>query len=176
MAEAPAESIGPERGPTRVDREAIALVKARFPDAVAGEDAEAADPWIRVEAGRLVEVAGFLRDDPATRFDSLSLVSGVDYPSEERIEVVYHLVSLPRRVWFVLKVWCEREDPRVPTVSGIWRTADWQERETYDLFGVRFEGHPELRRILCDDDWEGWPLRKDYVFPKVFRGIRCETY
>lgn len=141
---------------------------------------------------RLVEVCTFLRDDPRLRFEILNDISGVDYlePDAKKaakagfdphLEVVYHLSSFtyPGRR-FTLKVVLPRwkddqpgELPEVPTLCEVWRTADWQEREVYDLLGVRFLGHPNLQRILLADDWEGYPLRKDYEYPQEYHGIRC---
>ena len=113
----------------------------------------------------LVRVCRFLRDDPDLAFDLLSDVTAVDRlqlpQSSPRFEVVYHMYSLQHWRRLRLKV---RVDDReaIPTVTGVWETANWHEREVYDLFGVPFEGHPDLRRILMPDDWEGHPLRKDY--------------
>jgi NADH-quinone oxidoreductase subunit C len=109
------------------------------------------------------EVAEFLRSDAELKFTYLSDLSGVDrFPVEPRFEVNYHLVSLERRERLRLKVRVAGDDPRVQTVTSVWPTANWHERETFDLFGVRFEGHPDLRRILLPENWEGHPLRKDY--------------
>lgn len=113
----------------------------------------------------LVRVCRFLRDDPDLAFDFLSDVTGVDRlklpQASPRFEVVYNLYSLQHRRRLRLKVRVD-EGEAVPTVTGVWETANWHEREVYDLFGVPFEGHPDLRRILMPDDWEGHPLRKDY--------------
>lgn len=113
----------------------------------------------------LPRVCRFLRDDPDLAFDFLSDVTGVDrlgWPEAlPRFEVVYHLYSLQHQRRLRLKVRVN-EGQAVPSVTGIWETANWHEREVYDLFGVPFEGHPDLRRILMPDDWEGHPLRKDY--------------
>ena len=107
----------------------------------------------------------FLRDDPDLGFDFLSDVTGVDRlnlpDNSPRFEVVYHLYSLQYKRRIRLKVRVS-EGEAVPTVTGVWETANWHEREVFDLFGVPFEGHPDLRRILMPDDWEGYPLRKDY--------------
>ncbi|OGF16703.1 MAG: hypothetical protein A2W00_14595 [Candidatus Eisenbacteria bacterium RBG_16_71_46] len=120
------------------------------------------DHTLYLPAERLVEVCTFLRDDPELDFAMLSWIAGVDnLPREPRFEVVYGLLSLshPRRVH--LKIELAGEQPRVPTVIGVWPTADWLERETYDFYGIEFTGHPDLRRILLPEDWVGWPLRKD---------------
>jgi NADH-quinone oxidoreductase subunit C len=113
----------------------------------------------------LPQVCRFLRDDPDLAFDFLSDVTAVDRlnlpESSPRFEVVYHVYSLHHGRRLRLKVRVD-EGQAVPTVTGVWPTANWHEREVYDLFGVSFEGHPDLRRILMPDDWEGHPLRKDY--------------
>jgi NADH-quinone oxidoreductase subunit C len=165
-------------------------LKQRFGDGITGANLEAVDPWIEVAPAALPEVGKYLRDEPDLRFDMLQLISGVDYfePDAKKAakvtwkphtEVVYHLWSVPNRVTLVLKVILPRwkgdvagELPEVPTVSGIWSTADWHEREVYDLSGIRFVGHLNLRRILCPEDWEGHPLRRDYEMPLEYHGIR----
>ncbi|HJZ55532.1 MAG TPA: NADH-quinone oxidoreductase subunit C [Gemmataceae bacterium] len=169
----------------------IALLEGTFGPAVTAKNPTALDPSATVEPAKLVEVCTFLRDDPRLKFEILNDVSGVDYLEpdpkkapkagfEPHVEVVYHLssFSFPARR-FTLKVvlprWKDTPGtiPDVPSVVGVWRTADWQEREVYDLVGVNFTGHPDLRRILLADDWVGHPLRKDYEFPLEYHGIRC---
>jgi NADH-quinone oxidoreductase subunit C len=170
--------------------EIVTILKERFGSKIKAEKLDAIDPWVAVDPGDLVEVCRFLRDEPRLQFDILNCVSGVDYfepdkakaPKagfEPHFEVVYHLTSFNKRHRFVLKVmlprWKDNKEgqlPEVPTVTGIWRAADWHERETYDLCGVMFTGHPDPRRILLSEDWEGHPLRKDYVFPLEYHGIR----
>jgi NADH-quinone oxidoreductase subunit C len=171
--------------------EITALLEDRFGAAVTGKKLDAIDPWASVEPQRLVEICRFLHDDPRLRFDFLNCITGVDYfepdPKkaakagfEPHLEVVYHLHSFPHKHRFVLKVmlprWKDNQPgqlPEVPSVNDIWKTADWHERETYDLCGVNFTGHPDLTRILLSEDWEGHPLRKDYEFPLEYHGIRC---
>jgi NADH-quinone oxidoreductase subunit C len=135
-----------------------------------------ADPWLEVESGSLPAVLKTLRDDPRTRLNHLSLVTGVDYVKEKVMEVVYHLDSFTLNTPFVIKVKLNREDSRMPTSIDVHKTADWHEREVFDLSGVIFEGHPNLTRILCADDWAGHPLRKDYVWPEVYHGIPCGPF
>jgi len=165
-------------------------LKKKFSGAITGENFDAIDPWIEVAADRLVEVCEYLRDTKDLQFDYLSCISGVDYlhtdpkkaakaPWQPHTEVVYHLWSTLTKHSLVLKVilprWKDEQPgvlPEVPTVSHIWRTADWHEREVYDLSGVRFVGHPALRRILCPEDWVGHPLRRDYEMPLEYHGIR----
>ncbi|WP_255647315.1 NADH-quinone oxidoreductase subunit C [Fulvivirga sedimenti] len=106
-------------------------------------------------------------------FDVLSCVTGIDNgPEEGTMEVVYNLCSIPHERSLMVHVFCDREKPVVPTMSDIWRTADWLERETYDLLGIQFEHHPDQRRILLPADWEGFPLRKDYKEQEYYHGIR----
>jgi NADH-quinone oxidoreductase subunit C len=165
-------------------------LQARFPNAITGSNFTAIDPWIEVSPAGLQDVCQYLRDEPDLRFNFLNCVSGVDYfePDPKKAakadfkphtEVVYHLWSITHKTSLVLKVMLPRwqndapgELPEVPTVSGIWSTANWHEREVYDLSGVMFTGHPDLRRILCPEDWEGHPLRKDYEMPLEYHGIR----
>ena len=161
----------------------------QFGPRITGSNLEAIDPWIEAAADALPEVCRFLRDEPELRFDMLNCVTGVDYlqvdpkrklDGEPHVEVIYHLTSLARKHRLVLKVrlprWkdgVEGQLPEVPSVADIWRTADWHEREVYDLSGVWFTGHPDLRRILCPEDWVGHPLRKDYEMPTEYHGIRA---
>jgi NADH-quinone oxidoreductase subunit C len=149
----------------------------------------ALDPWIEVDGRMLPDICQWLHDDADLRFDMLHCITGVDYFQPDaaaaakldwqpHLEVIYHLSSLVHKHRLVLKVMLERwknaaegQLPELPTVSHIWRTADWHEREVYDLMGVRFLGHPDFRRILCPDDWPGHPLRKDYRQPDQYHGI-----
>lgn len=122
--------------------------------------------WVElvVPPDNLIEVAGFLRDNADLRFNFLSSISAVDY-QDKGFQVVYHLISLPEgRRKLIVKVvpHGDRDHAVVPSVVNLWPTADWHEREAWDLMGIRFEGHPDLRRILMREDWEGHPLRKDY--------------
>jgi NADH-quinone oxidoreductase subunit C len=111
----------------------------------------------------LRRAAEFLTSEPSLRFSFLSDITTVDrFPLEPRFEVNYHLLSLDRRERLRLKVRLPGNDASVPSVVSVWPTANWHERENFDLMGIRFEGHPDLRRILMPDDWEGHPLRKDY--------------
>jgi NADH-quinone oxidoreductase subunit C len=116
-----------------------------------------------VHREHLRRAAEYLAAEPSLRFSFLSDITTVDrYPIEPRFEVNYHLLSLDRRERLRLKLRVAGNDPTVPSVTSTWPTANWHERENFDLFGIRFEGHPDLRRILMPDDWEGHPLRKDY--------------
>lgn len=127
------------------------------------------DAFVRVPADRLIEVVEFLRDEADLAYDSLMMVTGLD--CGESVDVVYHLRSYTHSTTLTLKVAAEREGGVVPSLAGIHPAADWHERETFDMIGVKFEGHPDLRRILLPEDWEGHPLLKDYVAPDEYHGI-----
>ncbi len=153
------------------------LLEGRFPQAVKGAVTDKGDPWIEVSPGGIVEVLAFLKEEGGLEFDLLLMVTGVDRPDGEgggEIEVVYHLASTTQGGELVLKVRLPREKPLCPTVTGVHPGALWHERETYDMLGVEFTGHPDLRRILCPEDWVGHPLRKDYEYPEEYGGISAK--
>lgn len=126
---------------------------------------------IIVKKDKLIEFAKFIKTDSSLLFDMCLYVSGVDYPKENILESVYEVFSVKHLHRLSFKVRVPRDAPVIPTVSEIWPAANWHERETYDFFGIVYEGHPFLKRILLPEDWEGHPLRKDYVFPKFYRDI-----
>jgi NADH-quinone oxidoreductase subunit C len=146
------------------------------------------DPWIEVAANRIADVARFVHDEPDIKLDALNVLCGSDWldtdpkkknPCEPHVEVVYHLYSYTHKYFCKLKVktprWTDGQAdnlPQVQSVSGVWGIADWHEREAFDLVGIDFTNHPNLRRILCPEDWEGHPLRKDYEFPLEYHGVR----
>lgn len=141
----------------------------KFGEKVLETRLDGASTWSVIEPTAIREVCGFFRSDERLSMDHLELLGGVDY--KDRIEVVYVLYSMKHRHRHILKCRLSREDPRLQSVESVWKVADWHERETYDMFGVAFEGHPNLRRILCPDDWEGYPLRRDYKAPKEYLGM-----
>jgi NADH-quinone oxidoreductase subunit C len=144
----------------REDSVAVAL-EARFPGAITGGHAERAEPTLFIEGARIVEVCSFLKKEQA--FLRLSGITAVDWsPADPRFEVVYLLHSLDRNTRLRLKCWVRESECEIDSVTGVWRSANWYEREVFDMFGVVFRGHPDLRRILMPSDWEGHPLRKDY--------------
>ena len=148
----------------------------KFADKVTGVNLEVASPFAVVAPDAIVEVAGFCKSDPALAFDNLMCLSAVDYPKEAppRMEVVYHLLSYRHTHTFALKVHLPRENPTVATLEGIWGVANWHEREAYDMFGIVFTGHSDLRRILLPDDWIGHPLRKDWQDPDFYNGMHVK--
>jgi len=146
-------------------------LKARFGDDVGPLSEAKIDPWTVVKKERLVEVCRFLRSEPDLAFDLLEDLTALDWPKRNAIEVVYHLLSYGKLHTFKLKVEADRARPVVPSLDPVWKAANWLEREVYDLFGVEFTGHPDLRRILLPDDWQGHPLRKDYQEAGGWHGI-----
>ncbi len=137
-------------------------VRAAFPAAVLHAHEYVGDLSLQIAPDALLAVAQFLRDDPDLRYTFLDNLCGVDYLGRDpRFEVVYHLLSLETYHRVCLKVGVPEDNPTVPSVTGLWITANYQEREAYDMFGIIFEGHPALERILMPDDWEGHPQRKD---------------
>ena len=129
------------------------------------------DPFIRVSPKSLRDVALYLRDDEKMLFDSLMCLSGVDYTAG-KLGVVYHLESTKWHHKIVLKGDVTTENPHCASVESVWKTANWHEREAYDMYGIVFDDHPDLRRILMPDDWEGYPLRKDYQVPEYYHGMK----
>ncbi len=129
------------------------------------------DPYAKVKPENVREVAFFLRDDNELKFDYLMCLSGIDL-GKGLLGVVYHLNSISKKHKFTIKVEVSRENPNVPSVEMVWQTANWHEREAYDMVGINFQDHPDLRRMLLPDDWDGHPLRKDYQVQEYYNGIK----
>jgi NADH-quinone oxidoreductase subunit C len=151
-------------------------LSAKLGDKITAANLEVASPFAVVAADAIVEAASFCKSDPDLAFDNLMCLSAVDYPKETppRMEVVYHLLSYRHDHTFALKVHLPRENPALATVEGVWGVANWHEREAYDMFGIVFTGHSDLRRILLPDDWVGYPLRKDWVDPDFYNGMHVK--
>ncbi len=139
-------------------------LKELFPEEVLDVKEFRGQVSVTVKKGRILEIGRFLHDDPDLYLDYLIDLCGVDYlgKKENRFEVVYHLYSIRHRHALRLKAEVPETDPRIDSVMPIWIGVNWHERECYDLFGIIFAGHPDLRRVLLPEDWEGYPLRKDY--------------
>lgn len=156
------------------------LVEKFGADVIVGEEQGILQPALLIKPELIADVCLELRNNPSTYFDFLSCLTGLDYGIEEgRFGVVYHLASIPYKLQLTLKISKENgrnEDdlPTFPSVAQVYRTADWHEREAYDLVGIFFDGHPDLRRILLPDDWEGFPLRKDYKTAEFYKGIKID--
>lgn len=139
-------------------KEVAGQIEGKFPGSVV----ESGNDYLVVKTDSLLAVAAFLKDTPDFNFEYLNYVTAIDY--FEYFEVVYQLSSLQHNHSLVIKSRCyDRENPTVPSVVGLWRGADFQEREIYDLMGIRFEGHPNMKRIFLWEGFEGHPLRKDYL-------------
>ncbi len=140
---------------------AVAALMTAQPRAVVGGKSDRGELTLEIVLERIVEVCRFLKEDQ--KFARVSTVTAVDwYPEEPRFEVVYHLHSPERNERLRLKCRVPGGNPEIDSVTGVWRGADWYERETFDLFGIRFRSHPDLKRIMLPESWEGHPLRKDY--------------
>jgi NADH-quinone oxidoreductase subunit C len=185
-----------------IPAEIHAYIVERMPEAVTGFDAEAAQPAIEIDRENLVELSLLLRDDDALSFDRLLVISGIDWegydengkgrhrkiaqyeedgtpgdpgpPGTGDLGLMWFLHSMEHRHTITLKIRLPRDDAWVPSVASIWPTAAWLERETFDFYGIHFTGHPDLRRILLPEDWEGHPLLKDYKMPARYHDVPLE--
>ncbi len=157
-------------------QEIEALIREKFGDeAVLFSQHDCLQPFLVIAPQHLVNVCFFIRNDARLYFDLLECLSAVDsHPAAERFYVVYHLHSITQGHRIVLKCKAPANDslPELPSVAQVWRTAEWHEREAFDLMGIRFSDHPDMRRILMPEDWEGHPLRKDYKDPETFHGLK----
>jgi len=156
------------------------VLRAQFPGLVLASDIDGLHPSLTLSPENWKEAAAFLRHDPRAGFNFLRCISSLDLYPEPFIELVYDLMALepagPGEPWrcaatVAIRLRVPRDGGSVPSVADIWPAAEWHEREAFDLMGVKFEGHPDHRRILCPDDWIGHPLRKDYQYPTEYDGI-----
>ncbi len=159
--------------------EIIELLSLKLkPTIILDKEPQAIPPIICVSSQRIVEACQLLHEHEKTYFDSLTCITALDNgPQANTLELIYHLYSIPYNRQLALKVSLVRKQlgatlPEVPSVSHIWRGANWHEREAYDLVGINFTDHPDLRRILLPADWEGYPLRKDYTVQQRYHGIK----
>jgi NADH-quinone oxidoreductase subunit C len=150
------------------EKEIHTLLVQEFADKILSFAEDAKDPFIIVAPGALKPVMRFLKSDARLGFDFLACISGIDYP--DNITVAYHLLSYQKRHKIVIKALLAKDNPEIESVEDIWKAANWHEREVFDLLGVRFVGHSNLRRILLPEDWVGHPLRKDYKQPDEYHG------
>ena len=154
--------------------EVCTQLTAQFGDAVGALSETKGDRFVVVKGEKIVEVCRYLKNTAGLEFDYCQDITAIDWPARKVIEVVFHVYSLAHRHGLVLKVETDREAPSIATVEGVWKAATWLEREIYDLFGVNFIGHSDLRRIMMPDDWVGFPLRKDYQEAGGYHGIGNE--
>ena len=152
----PPEGVDPE------ENAAVKALRGAMPDAIEDVTSFRDQVTVRVPKDRIVEVCRFLRDTPGLEFDFLTDLTAVDYPARpQRFDVVYHLYSMTQNHMLRVKA-AVGDEEGIPSVVTVWKAANWEERECFDMFGIPFEGHPDMRRILLPEDWEGYPLRKDY--------------
>lgn len=156
------------------------LVEKFGEEVIVAEEANQKQPALIINAGLIAEICLFLRDHPQTWFDFLSCLTGVDYGVEkQQFGVVYHLSSIIKNHTLVLKVVADnnRDQENLPSfksISAVYKAAEWHEREAFDMLGIYFENHPDLRRILLPDDWDGFPLRKDYKTAENYHNIKID--
>ena len=153
---------------------AYSIIHEKFGSAISALDANETMPFFEgIDTSQWTEIALFMRDHPKLKFNYMACLTGVDYPTEEKLGIICNFESLALfNHKLAVKVKCARDGGSIPSVACVWHTANWHEREAYDMFGMTFTGHPELRRILCPDDWEGYPLRKDYKVQDQYHGIK----
>ncbi|MEQ8473945.1 MAG: NADH-quinone oxidoreductase subunit C [Marinoscillum sp.] len=148
------------------------IIIQQFPDALDGEDLNATPQALMIKPELVHAVCEYIHSHEKLYFDSLSCLTGLDNgPEVDTMEVIYNLYSIPFDIHLMLKVTLDRADAGIDSVSDIWKTANWHEREAYDLLGIHFNNHPDLRRILLPRDWEGHPLRKDYQEMETYHGM-----
>ncbi|GAB4238216.1 MAG: NADH-quinone oxidoreductase subunit C [Ekhidna sp.] len=151
------------------------LIEDAIPGAIIEIQENASPKKLVVSTSSLIAVCEFIHAHEKLYFDSLSCITGMDNgPEENQMEVIYGLYSIPHHISLSLQVNISRKDPMVPSVTSIWKAANWHEREAYDLLGIHFEGHPDLRRILLPEDWTGHPLRKDYEEQENYHGVKVK--
>ncbi len=151
------------------------LVLSEYPNSIVGEDENASPAALLVKPQFIFQICELLQSNEKTYFDQLSCLSGLDNGEEAgTMEVIYNLYCIPYDLHLMLKVELDRKHPSIDSVMDIWKTADWHEREAYDLFGIHFNKHKDLRRILLPNDWEGFPLRKDYVEQERYHDVKVK--
>jgi NADH-quinone oxidoreductase subunit C len=150
----------------------LEILKQQDSGSILSAAAEGLHPHVVVKPERLTAIATILRTDWRLHFDLLRCISAVDWPAKNSIELSYDLLSVALGHAFAIKVSLDRANPQVESLSAVWPAADWHERETFDLMGVTFLHHPDLRRILLPEDWIGYPLRKDYQYPTEYKGLQ----
>jgi NADH-quinone oxidoreductase subunit C len=152
-------------------RQIAQRISEKFGSAITQSLPDDKHPRVHTTAEHWRGLAEFLRHDPELDLDWLACITAVDYVADNQFCCVYDLFSYQWQHWFAIKVYLDRDQARLASVMDIWPAADWHEREAYDMMGIVFEGHNDLRRILLAEDWVGFPLRKDYVFPREYHGI-----
>jgi NADH-quinone oxidoreductase subunit C len=155
--------------------ELVSIVKEYSTSGVAIVDEAMTPKGVKIAPGDLKGVCRSLYQNPSVFFDLLSCITVVDNgPEAGTLDVIYNLYSIPFNHHLALKITLARDQAELDTVEDVWKTANWHEREAYDMFGVKFKGHPDMRRILMPADWDGHPLRKDYKQQEYYRGVKVD--
>ena len=155
-----------------ITSEIIVFINTQFPDLALEADK---DGIVEVKPEVLLEVCQYLHEAKDLYFDQLACITGIDNrTADSSFEVVYNLYSIPCEHSIIIKVKLEEENPKVYSLVPIWKAADWLEREVFDMYGIHFDNHPDLRRILMPANWEGYPLRKDYKTQEYYHGIKVD--
>ncbi|NQV38857.1 MAG: NADH-quinone oxidoreductase subunit C [Candidatus Marinimicrobia bacterium] len=141
-----------------------------FPGCLVEQD-EFPETHIQLQPDQWSKIASYLKETEELSFDSCMCITGVDFGEEDDLESRYNLHSMKHNHKIEVRISANRKKPIIPTVSHVWQIANWFEREVFDMFGIKFKGHPDLRRMLLPEDWVGYPLRKDYVGPDSYHGI-----
>ena len=150
------------------------ILQDKFPGVVILPE-EPHNDYIQIQPEKWDELAKFIKTYSELKFDSCQCITGIDLGIEEGLEVRYNFHSMKLKHKIEIRIAVERKRPSVPSVEQVWRGADWLEREVYDMYGIRFKGHRDLRRMLLPDDWKGWPLRKDYKTPNIYNEMKVPT-
>ena len=157
--------------------EIIERLKSAMGDAVTDANVEVVDPYVVIDPARIHDCIAFLRDKKDLKFDYLMSLAGIDYmgiSEANELGVIYHLYSYEHRHTIVVRTMVDREDPKLPSISDLYGAAQWQEREAFDMYGIVFDGNPDLRRILLPPGWEGYPMRNDWKEPDEILGISTQ--
>ena len=165
LTDTAAEELTSEEQNKDINQKVKNMIEEKFPGSILESD-----NFIQLHPGKWFEIASWLKSEDSLIFDSLQCQMGIDI-GEDNLESRYNLHSMKYDHYIEVRIAVKRSDPKIPSVEQIWRIADWFERETYDMLGIEFIGHRDLRRILLPDDWEGWPLRKDYQEQETYHGI-----
>ncbi len=157
--------------------ELASLLQEKFQDSISIQNTETLQPRILIEKKEfLLHIAHFLYSDEQLYFDNLACITALDngISNENSLEIIYQLYSYPFEHSITLAILFDKENASVNSITSIWKSADWHEREAFDMVGIKFENHPDLRRILMPADWEGFPLRKDYKTQETYHGIKVD--
>jgi len=154
-----------------INQKVSKILEEKIPGSVIQPE-EPHNDFIQLNSENWKEIAEFLKSDSELKFDSCQCITGIDLGVEENLEAHYNFHSMKHKHKIEIRIAVDRKKPIIPSVEQVWRIADWFEREVYDMYGIKFKGHRDLRRMLLPEDWKGWPLRKDYKTPNTYNGMK----